>query len=189
MHVDSVWPQGLICEVSLLQGYYDGQVMQLTKRHQQRQRRRKGPDERAIITGQRLPEPGERLLHQGTSPDSLWMGSLPCPEHRVMPLSMGSWDRSSMVCHELSRLCYAGNPSRKDVAREDMVWTIRCDELNTVTAFALPGSAATFGYVTRESDRYSPPALGSLMHSKEMDVTDRRQLHKSSLQGPEVPHT
>ena len=40
------------------QGYYEGQLAQLTKRHQQRQRRRKGPDERTIITGQRLPEPG-----------------------------------------------------------------------------------------------------------------------------------
>ena len=41
-----------------MQGYYEGQLAQLTKRHQQRQRRRKGPDERTIITGQRLPEPG-----------------------------------------------------------------------------------------------------------------------------------
>ena len=40
------------------QGYYEGQLAQLTKRHQQRQRRRKGPDERTVITGQRLPEPG-----------------------------------------------------------------------------------------------------------------------------------
>ena len=43
----------------LIQGYYDGTLFQLTKRHQQRQRRRKGPDERTIITGQVLPEPGE----------------------------------------------------------------------------------------------------------------------------------
>ncbi len=45
-----------------MQGYYDGQLAQLTKRHQQRQRRRKGPDERTIITGQRLPEPGKNVV-------------------------------------------------------------------------------------------------------------------------------
>ena len=47
----------------------------------------------------------------------------------------------------------AGDPSRTDVAEGDMEWTIRCDDLTTVTAFPLPGSPAAFGYVTRESDK------------------------------------
>ena len=34
-----------------------------------------------------------------------------------------------------------------------MVWTIRCDDLTTVTAFPLPGSSPALGYVTRESDK------------------------------------
>ncbi len=46
--------------LAIVQGYYDGQLAQLTKRHQQRLKRRKGPDERVIITGQALPEPGEQ---------------------------------------------------------------------------------------------------------------------------------
>ena len=33
------------------------------------------------------------------------------------------------------------------------MWTIRCDDLNTVTVFPLPGRSAAFGYVTRESDK------------------------------------
>ena len=46
-----------------------------------------------------------------------------------------------------------GDPSRTDVAEEDMEWTIKCDDLTTVTAFPLPGSTAALGYVTRESDK------------------------------------
>lgn len=37
-----------------------------------------------------------------------------------------------------------------------MKWTIRCDDLTTVTAFPLPGSPHAFGYVTRESDKCVP---------------------------------
>ncbi len=47
----------------------------------------------------------------------------------------------------------AGDPSRIDLAEEDMEWTIKCDDLTTVTAFPLPGSTAALGYVTRESDK------------------------------------
>ena len=43
------------------QGYYDGQIMQLTKRHQQRRKKRKGSDERAVLVEQRLPDPGAQL--------------------------------------------------------------------------------------------------------------------------------
>ncbi|CAL8471292.1 g10834 [Coccomyxa elongata] len=85
------------------QGYYDGQIVQLTKRHQQRRRRRKGPDERAILTEQRLPE--------------------------------------------------SGDPTRSDVAPEDMTWTVRCDEYFTVSAASLAQQPLSFGYLVRESDR------------------------------------
>lgn len=60
-----------------MQGHYDGQLAQLTKRHQQRQKRRKGPDERTIITGQRLPEPGEH-----TSPYTVKTAAFDCLEHK-----------------------------------------------------------------------------------------------------------
>ncbi len=64
MHVSMGHGSGLACTGGMhsgrgcAQGYYEGQLAQLTKRHQQRQRRRKGPDERTVITAQRLPAPG-----------------------------------------------------------------------------------------------------------------------------------
>ena len=37
-----------------------------------------------------------------------------------------------------------------------MSWTIRCDDMTTVTAFSLPGGPSSLGYVTRESDKCAP---------------------------------
>jgi hypothetical protein len=37
-----------------------------------------------------------------------------------------------------------------------MSWTIRCDDMTTVTAFPLPGCPGSLGYVTRESDKCAP---------------------------------
>lgn len=42
----------------MVQGHFDGGMFQLTQRHQQRQKRRKTADLRAIVMQQRLPEPG-----------------------------------------------------------------------------------------------------------------------------------
>jgi hypothetical protein len=56
----------------------------------------------------------------------------------------------------LHLLTCAGDPSRRDVAEEDMSWTIRCDDMTTVTAFPLPGSPSSLGYMTRESDKCTP---------------------------------
>lgn len=47
------------------QGYYDGQIVQLTKRHQQRRRKRKGADERAVLAEQHLPDPGAHTAASG----------------------------------------------------------------------------------------------------------------------------
>jgi hypothetical protein len=55
----------------------------------------------------------------------------------------------------------AGDPSRSDVAPEDMTWTIRCDETYVVTAARLARNPAAFGYLLRESDRC---VLASLLH-------------------------
>ena len=47
-----------------------------------------------------------------------------------------------------------GDPDRTDVRVEDMTWTIRCDGAYTVTAARLnDDTAASFGYVVRESDK------------------------------------
>lgn len=61
------WHQLMPLCMCMGQGYYDGQIAQLTKRHQQRRRRRKGPDERAILTEQRLPEPGACTVKQSNA--------------------------------------------------------------------------------------------------------------------------
>jgi hypothetical protein len=50
-------PDLMLC-TSAAQGHFDGRLVQLTKRHQQRRKRRKGPNERDIINAQHLPEPG-----------------------------------------------------------------------------------------------------------------------------------
>lgn len=51
------------------QGYYDGQIVQLTKRHQQRRRKRKGADERAVLAEQHLPDPGTQSFHMSLASD------------------------------------------------------------------------------------------------------------------------
>ena len=43
----------------MLQGYFEGGVVQLTQRHQQRRKRRKTADERAVRTELPLPPPGD----------------------------------------------------------------------------------------------------------------------------------
>lgn len=57
----------------------------------------------------------------------------------------GSGIRWECVC--------AGDPSRSDVAPEEMTWTVRCDENFTVCAAPLSQRPQSFGYVVRESDR------------------------------------
>lgn len=48
----------------------------------------------------------------------------------------------------------AGDPTRSDVAPEDMTWTVRCDEYFTVSAASLAQQPLSFGYLVRESDRH-----------------------------------
>ena len=153
-----------------MQGHYDGQLAQLTKRHQQRQRRRKGPDERTVITGQRLPEPGEHTYpctlqsRQCAWTTSVELGVCYDSSHWRLRCLRGQWSRCMCALrHHEARLLLqgellgcTGDPSRTDVVEEDMVWTIRCDDLTTVTAFPLPGSPPAFGYITRESDKCEP---------------------------------
>lgn len=69
----------------------------------------------------------------------------------------------------------AGDPTRTDVAAEDMTWTVRCDEYFTVSAANLAQQPLSFGYLVRESDRHTPeqPSHRAETHAllhKDLDV-------------------
>lgn len=167
-----------------MQGYFDGAMVQLTKRHQQRRKKRKGPDERAIITGQRLPGPGQRqliitsaqhavlqscdvstLLLYHPCPEALWTPSvdnlhiLACTVEGHSPpasYTMGSLCTHSGIFTGLCCLMHVpGDPSRTGLQLEEMTWTVRCDESMTVTSVPLSERPAAFGYLVRESDRFA----------------------------------
>ena len=56
----------------------------------------------------------------------------------------------------LMKSMLAGDPTRADVAPEDMTWTVRCDDFFTVSATNLAQQPLSFGYLVRESDRHEP---------------------------------
>lgn len=81
----------------------------------------------------------------------------PCCQE--LPLELLVRFLNNQACGSCSALCHIlngcpGDPDRTDVRVEDMTWTIRCDDAYTVTAARLnDDTAASFGYVVRESDK------------------------------------
>ena len=136
-------------------------MVQLTQRHQQRQRRHKTADLRAIVMRQRLPEPGDPRPLTCTGLTVLYPFLPACAAAAGLFYWCRYFYSASVLPMQQPQMhrfcCTLGDPARTDVQPADMTWTIRCDDTYTVTVGRVgEGSAASFGYVVCESDKCVP---------------------------------